>query len=110
MSEAIQRILERQAKERNQQMDEDLAAVLNTKPGRRLLMTILAKGRVWARIGCPDDLSPLRLGYINGRRDAAAEILEACNRVAASNVALAQTENNERIEQWNEQIKTGEQT
>jgi hypothetical protein len=104
----VRTILERQAKERADQMDADIVAVLATAPGRRLLMSMLHKGGVWARTGACDG-NPVNLAYINGRRDAAADVLTACNRVASAHVATAMAENNERTQKWNEQIENAKQ-
>lgn len=101
---SVRDVLERQAKERNAQMDFDIAAVLGTAPGRRLLMNLLAKSGVWARTGCAEG-DAVRLAYTAGRRDTGADLLAACNRVAAPLVAQAMAENTERVTRWNEQIE-----
>jgi len=99
----MREILERQAKERNAQLDGDIRAVLGTAAGRRALMGLLAKAGVWSRTGNADG-DALRLAYFVGRRDAGADLLGVCNRVAAGLVAQAMSENNERVRRWNEEI------
>lgn len=99
--------LERQANERNRQMEADVATILATKAGRRLLMNITAKGGVWSKTtGCGGD--PSKLFYAAGRRDAAVDVLSVCNKVAGGMVTLAMQENNERIEKFNAEIETAE--
>ncbi len=99
----VRDILERQAKERNTQLDADIEAVLGTAPGRRLFMGALAKTGVWGRTGCGDG-DAVRLAYAAGRRDAGVELLAAANRSAAPLAAQAMNENNARVTRWNEEI------
>ena len=101
-------VLDRQARERNAQLDADIAAVLETPAGRRALMGLLAKSGVWARTGCGDG-DAVRLAYAAGRRDAGADLLGACNRAALGLVALAMQENNVRVARWNEQVLAARQ-
>lgn len=105
---SVREVLERQAAERNAQLDADVAAVLETAAGRRALMGLLAKSGVWARTGCGDG-DAVRLAYAAGRRDAGADLLGACNRAALGLVALAMQENNERVARWNEQVLAARQ-
>jgi hypothetical protein len=105
--EIVDAVLERQAKERNAQMKADVASVLATHAGRRLLMNLIAKGGVWSKTGSFDG-DGNRLLYAAGRRDGAAEVLALCNKVACKLVELAMSENNERLQQWNEQIQNAE--
>ena len=100
--------LDRQARERNAQLDADIAAVLETPAGRRALMGLLAKSGVWQRTGCGDG-DAVRLAYAAGRRDAGADLLAACNRAAQAAVARAMQENNERVGRWNEEIQAARQ-
>lgn len=108
MSDTVRDILERQAACRRDQMDADIAAVLETPAGRRVLIGMLAKGGVWTRTGCADG-DALRLAYAAGRRDAAADVLAVCNRTAAGRVAQAMGENNERVARWNAEIDAAKQ-
>ena len=101
----VREVLERQAAERNSQMDADITSVLSTVAGRRVLMGLLARSGVWARTGCGDG-DAIRLAYAAGRRDGGADLLAACNRVAANLVECAMGENNARVVQWNDDIKT----
>lgn len=101
-------VLDRQARERNAQLDADIAAVLETPAGRRALMGLLAKSGVWQRTGCGDG-DAVRLAYAAGRRDAGADLLGACNRAAQAAVARAMQENNERVGRWNEEIQAARQ-
>jgi hypothetical protein len=99
--------LERQAKERNSQMEADAATILATKAGRRLLMNIIAKGGVYAK-SAGNNGDPSKLFYTSGRRDAAVDLLAVCNKVAPNMVLLAMQENNERIEKFNAEIEAAE--
>ena len=105
---SVREVLERQAAERNAQLDADVAAVLETAAGRRALMGLLAKSGVWARTGCGDG-DAVRLAYAAGRRDAGVDLLGACNRAAQGLVALAMQENNIRVARWNEQVQAARQ-
>lgn len=105
---SVREVLERQAAERNAQLDADIASVLETAAGRRALMGLLAKSGVWARTGCGDG-DAVRLAYAAGRRDAGADLLGACNRAAQGLVALAMQENNIRVARWNEQVQAARQ-
>ncbi|HRR34568.1 MAG TPA: hypothetical protein P5026_10745 [Kiritimatiellia bacterium] len=100
----MQEIFERQAKERNKQLEADVREVLGTAAGRRVLISLLAKSGVWSRLGCADG-DAVRLAYASGRRDEGADVLGFCNRVAAGLVGLAQQENNERVARWNEELE-----
>lgn len=99
----MQEVFERQARERDAQMADDVRAVLGTAAGRRVLMSLLAKGGVWSRMGCADG-DAVRLAYASGRRDAGADLLGFCNRAAQPLVGLAMQENNERVRKWNEEL------
>jgi len=105
---SVREVLERQAAERNAQLDADIASVLETAAGRRALMGLLAQSGVWARRGCGDG-DAVRLAYAAGRRDAGADLLGACNRAALGLVALAMQENNVRVARWNEQVLAARQ-
>lgn len=99
----MQKIFDRQARERNEQLEADVKAVLGTAAGRRVLMSLLAKSGVWSRLGCADG-DAMRLTYASGRRDAGADLLGFCNRAAQPLVGLAMQENNERVRKWNEEL------
>lgn len=107
-TDTVRDTLERQASERNAQLDADIAAALESPAGRRVLMGLLAKSGVWTRTGCADG-DAVRLAYAAGRRDAGADMLAACNRAAQGLVALAMQENNERVGRWNEEVHAARQ-
>lgn len=70
---------------------DDVRRVLSTPEGRRVLMAIIGLGGVYAPTGLRGG-SAVDLAYDTGRRDAAAELLSACNGTARELVQLAAEE------------------
>lgn len=85
--------------EDSRQLDDDIRAVLQTAPGRRLLMAVICKGGVYAPLG------PTAGAYEAGRRDAALELLRSANQTARKLSQLAANERSELSEKRDNELK-----
>ena len=89
------------------QISEDIKAVMQTAPGRRLFMTILFAGGIYSHTQHDDDVK-----YLAGRRDAALEILKAVSKNVSAFELLARKERADLVAERNRYLKetTGSET
>lgn len=79
----------------NAQEDRDIAEVLSTAAGRRMLTSIIGRGRVFGSVYNQTQNDPIKLAYETGRREFAAEIYRKANIHAPEMVWKAIQERNE---------------
>ena len=98
MISRYQRAVEIHTREDERQLEADVAEVLSTAAGRRLLMAALGKSGVYAKS------RPGSLEYDAGRRDCGLELLHISNRHALEHVEQAQRERNELLRRRNDEL------
>lgn len=85
------------------QLERDIVAVLGTVEGRRVLNALLGLGQVWSSVGCGGSVQDM--AHRAGRRDAAVELLQVCNRVAPEMVLKSQVERSELVQRRKERFE-----
>jgi len=98
---AIKAFYEQCGKDDAEQLDNDLREVMSTGAGRRLLMAVLGKARVFGSIYAEAN-NPTDLAYLTGRRELGCELYAAVNRVVPEVVTLAIKERNDVMKERHE--------
>lgn len=97
------KVLAEHERESERQIERDVAEVLQSPAGRRLLMAALGKSGIYAR-SRRDSLE-----YDAGRRDCGLSLMHIANRHALQMVELAQREFNEMTMRRNAELRRADE-
>lgn len=94
-----QKLLASYQEQDQRQLRKDIATILETPEGRRLLVHFQEFTQLYAPLGLE------HLEYQAGRRNVGAEIMGMCNETSRENVLKAQAERNALISERNIALK-----